>query len=99
MIAARALALRVLVEEEVTSDAQRIELAFRLCLSRQPEDAEQSKLLELLKTARAWYADNAGAARELVPGELAENVSREEAAAYAATVRVILNLDEFLTRN
>ncbi len=97
--AARALALRVLAAKEARSDEERLELAFRLCLSRQPDNVERTRLLELLETARAWYEDHSEAAKELVPGEIGENTRRETAAAYAATVRVILNLDEFLTRN
>ncbi len=80
---AQALAGRVLHEKAAT-DQDRICLAFRLCLARQPSQRESVRLSELLNR------------------ELAENDkgSTEESrfAAWTSVARVLLNLDEFITR-
>jgi DNA-binding MarR family transcriptional regulator len=95
---AQALAARVLREVKEESDAARLERAFHLCLSRAPEDPERERLASLLENARSYYRDNGEDALAFAGANLPEGVSAEEAASWAATVRVILNLDEFLTR-
>ncbi|MDF1860574.1 MAG: PSD1 and planctomycete cytochrome C domain-containing protein [Verrucomicrobiales bacterium] len=95
---AQALAARVLREVKEESDAARLERAFHLCLSRAPEDPERERLASLLENARSYYRDNGQDALAFAGANLPEGVSAEEAASWAATVRVILNLDEFLTR-
>ena len=55
--------------------------------------------LQLLRTSRSWYASHPKEAGQMVPGEIPAGITKVECASYAATVRVILNLDEFLTRN
>jgi hypothetical protein len=97
--AARALANRVLSDKPAATDTERIDDAFRLCLSRRPDSVERARLLDLLGTACAWYADNPESAKTLVLDDLPVGVTTQQAASFAATVRVILNLDEFLTRN
>ncbi len=95
--AARALALRVLDHAEVKSDAERLRLAFRLCLSRHPEEAELTRLMTLLEESTAWYEDHPDEAIAFA-GEAHPVERREKIASFTATVRVLLNLDEFLTR-
>jgi len=95
---AQALARRVLSEKSSADDAARIEHAFRLCLSRDPAPAERDRLTSLLEDSRAWYRDRATEAAELAGEKLPAGLSANEAAAWTSTVRVLLNLDEFLTR-
>ena len=95
---ARALARRVLAEKSTADDSARIEHAFRLCLSREPVPAERDRLASLLEDSRAWYRDRATEAAELAGEKLPAGLSANEAAAWTSTVRVLLNLDEFLTR-
>jgi hypothetical protein len=95
---AQALARRVLAEKSLADDTARIEHAFRLCLSREPEPAERERLASLLEDSRAWYRDRAAEAAELAGEKLPAGLSANEAAAWTSTVRVLLNLDEFLTR-
>lgn len=95
---AQALARRVLSEKAAADDTARIEHAFRLCLSRDPSPAERDRLASLLESSRAWYRERATEAAELAGEKLLEGLSANEAAAWTATVRVVLNLDEFLTR-
>ena len=97
--AARSLAKRVLSSRDFQTDRGRITHAFRLCLSRPPDDPELSRLLRLLEAARSWYSTHPEDTARMIPGALPEGITRPEWASYSATVRVILNLDEFLTRN
>ena len=96
--AARGLARRVLTEQPKGGDAARLDHAFRLCLSRDPEAAERARLTALLEESRTWYKDRPTEAAALSGTSLPEGSSASESAAWTATVRVLLNLDEFLTR-
>ncbi len=107
--AAKAFATRVTTEEEAEGDADRLERAFQLALARPPEAWERDRLLSLLEESRAWYRQNPDDALKLAanvtstearaptekPGKETESA---ETAAWIATVRIILNLDEFITR-
>ncbi len=101
MEAARALAKRILEEGGVT-DEGRLTFAFRCCLSRRPTAAERSELLALIQKQRARIA-----AAEIDPWEMAtgkkdtENADTPppaELAAYTVVSRVLLNLDETITK-
>ncbi|MGK0188814.1 MAG: hypothetical protein ACI9R3_004628 [Verrucomicrobiales bacterium] len=96
--AARSLALRVLGEKPDATDTERLGYAFRLCLSRLPDGAERAQLHLLLERSRRWYVEHPESATALV-GDLPPGSSIEDVAGYTATVRVLINLDEFLTRN
>ncbi|SIN80861.1 Planctomycete cytochrome C [Singulisphaera sp. GP187] len=76
---AQALAARLLRDAPL-NDAERIGLAFRLCLSRQPTAGEQQRLQSLLADERD------------------ERMSGTELSAWTTLSRVLLNLDEFITR-
>jgi len=95
--AAQGLAGRVL-REVANDDAARLERAFQLCLSRVPADAERERLASLLEQARSHYRNNAEDAVSFAGAHIPDGIPPEEAASWAATVRVILNLDEFITR-
>ncbi len=95
--ASQALARRILTAD-LEGDGQRIERAFRLCVARPPEPSEQKTLHELLATSRDWYASHPEEARQLVGNYAVANVDSREAAAWIATVRIIMNMDEFITR-
>ncbi len=97
--AARAMAARML-EGDADSDAARLARAFRTCVARPPTVAELKRLQELLKTSRDWYRDatRAEEAAKAVGGHAVAGASAAENAAWVATLRIILNLDEFITR-
>ncbi len=80
---ARALAQRAL-EAEAEDDAARVTFAFRTCVSRHPTAAEKGVLLDLLAAEHA----------ERQPSD----ASAVELAAWTAVARVILNLDETITK-
>lgn len=100
---ARALALRVLREGGKT-DAQRADYAFTLCTARQPTSAERDAVLDLLKLQRQRLADGWLNPREVATGdpaklpELPPETSPQDAAAWTLTARVLLNLDETISK-
>ena len=55
-------------------------------------------LLELLDASRSWYADHPDQAKALVGNFIIPSTSIQENAAWIATARVLINLDEFITR-
>jgi hypothetical protein len=94
---AKALAKRVLDEPHANDDG-RISRAFRLCVSRGPSAGELASLRSLLYDSRAWYESRPDEAKALATGRTVKAVPAGEQAAWIATVRVVLNLDEFVTR-
>jgi hypothetical protein len=100
---ARALAMRTLVDGGAT-DAERLSFAFRRCVSRQPSEAESKLLLDLLakETAKLSAADakpwDLAADDPASPPPLPEGVTPPQAAAWTAVARVLLNLDETITK-
>ncbi len=103
MEAARALARRMLVEGGMT-DAERIAFGFRCCLSRRPSDRERDALLALMEKQRVRIADGwidalavAGLKAGALPGFPAGTTPRQ-VAAFTVAARVLLNLDETITK-
>jgi hypothetical protein len=94
---AQALARRVLSEQHATDEA-RLTRAFRLCVARPPSAEEVSAYQELLNSGRSYYQGQAEAAKKLLGGEPPKNVESSEAAAWVATLRIMMNMDEFVTR-
>lgn len=97
--AARAMAARML-EGEYATDAARLTRSFRTCVARPPNEAELKRLQGLLKASRDWYGDakREEEARKAVGGHAVAGVDPAENAAWVATLRIVLNLDEFITR-
>jgi len=95
---AQALAKRVLAEGP-KPDRDRLKFAFRLCLARTPSDRELQRLEAFLAAQQEELASSPEEARKLANGEKAESESVQvERAAWVMTARVLLNLDEFITR-
>ena len=90
-------AARVL-KEGPSSDEERIRSLFRLCLSREPSPTESRRLLRLLEQQCVGLAAAPEEARAIVPKELPPNVGLHPLAAWTLVARVVLNLDEFITR-
>jgi hypothetical protein len=93
---AQALAARVL-REGGAADSERVRHAFRLCLARSPGPREEQTLLRLLSGQREAFARQPAEARALVPAGVTEAQATEQAA-WVSVARVLLNLDEFITR-
>ena len=87
-----------------SSDDQRITFAFRRVLSRPPSKAEKSELAALLqrqsqRIAEGWVNPfELGTGRNEPPTNLPPGSTPTQLAAYAALSRVLLNLDETITR-
>ncbi len=101
--AARALALKTLKEAGAT-DAARIEFAFRRVLARKPTLLESSELLNLLHkqndrfTSGALNPWNFTTDDPSKPFALPQGITMSNFAAWTAVSRVLLNLDETITK-
>jgi hypothetical protein len=116
--AAVAMARRV-IDEFPGDDADRLRGAFRLTLSRYPEQEELDRFGELLTAARGHYAAHPEDASKLVaiaangavetkPMPTADVKTEQtepvppsdtaELASWASTLRILINLDEFIVR-
>ncbi len=97
MEATRAFAQRV--QQEVTSGfAGQLAHAYRLALSRSPSAEEATELAQLFADAKATFAATPASAAAAVGAFQPAGVELSDAAAWVATARIILNLDEFITR-
>ena len=96
--ASSALAAEVLARANA-SDRDRIRTAAQRCLSRQPTSEELHEVGELLRKAREYYAKNRDAAEKVVGTQKRDWLDFQEHAAWSATLRTLLNLDEFITRD
>jgi hypothetical protein len=95
--ASRAMSQRVL-KEPLKTDTDRLTRAFRLCLGRLPSAKELAALDKLLRDSRAYYQSQSEEAKAMTGTYAVPGISSQESAAWAATARIILNMDEFITR-
>jgi hypothetical protein len=96
---ARAFAARVTREAPGAAREQltaRIDRAFLLALCRQPSDRERSLLSEHFARQQAAFAQQPDLAAKLAAAAPSESTA--DAAALISVVRVILNTDNFITR-
>jgi hypothetical protein len=100
---ARALAIRTLQDGGAT-DVQRLVYAVRRCVSRRPEERESSDLLALLHKETQRFSDGSrnpwdlAAANPAEPPPLPKGATPAQLAAWTAVSRVLLNLDETITK-
>lgn len=93
---ARALAQRIL-KEASPDDEERIRFAFQLCLAREPSSLEMRRLALLIRQQREAFAADQQAAAELMATDKPTD-DTIELAAWTTFSRVLMNLDEFITR-
>ena len=99
--AARVLAERI-IQEGGDSNNQRVAHAFRMVMGRRPSADETAVLLEELQERRSEFQRNREAAKQLVAiGESTpeETLDVSELAAWTMVARLILNLDEAITKS
>jgi hypothetical protein len=95
---ARGLGLR-LIRECQGSPTDRIRQAFHVCLARAPDDQELETLSLVYESHKFLYSRDPKATADLLESEhVPRGVSPPEAAGWVAVARVLLNLDEFITR-
>jgi hypothetical protein len=100
MEAAQALALRVYREGGAT-DREKMMYAFRLCTGRKPDAVELSKLMVLLGEQQQQFAGHTASAVYVAAADLnkiPEDVDLHKVAPWTMVARVLLNLDETITK-
>jgi hypothetical protein len=100
MEAAQALALRVW-KEGGADDSAKVRYGFRLCTSRWPDAQEETRLLQLLQKERERFVGNTAAAVYVSSPDLNNlpaNIDLHQLAAWTLVARVMLNLDETITK-
>ena len=78
-------------------EAQRAELIFRCCLTRPPSGEEREKLVQFYKTQLARFANGELKAADVLEAKEGEHLN--EQAAWTAVARVLMNLDETITKS
>ena len=100
---AQALARRTW-SEGGRSDEERLNYAFRRCVSRQPSEAEIAELRGLLDRSRRHLAEGwtniieLATGKPALDGELPAGATPTDLASYTLVARVLLNLDETYTK-
>jgi len=92
---ARALAKMAVSQVEQTDDAAAIDFIFIASTSRKPTDAERAVLVDLINAQRARFQAEGDIAKQLA---LDDSASAAELAAWTVVCRVVLNLDETISK-
>jgi hypothetical protein len=85
-------------------DRERLHTAFRRCVTRAPSPQEEELLLTFLDKQKQRFADGQLNPWDLAPGSaeepppMPEGTSPADLAAWTALARVLLNLDETITK-
>lgn len=98
--AAQAMARRVL-EKGPADVSGRMKYAFRLCLSREPDAREQEQLTAYYQTQLARFRDGSADASTVAlsdPKQATAHKNLPELAAWTVVSRILLNLDETITK-
>jgi uncharacterized protein DUF1553/uncharacterized protein DUF1549/cytochrome c len=94
--AAQALAARV-SQAPARDFETRLDYAYRICLARAPRPDEVTRLRSYFDAQQQLFTADAKAAGQLFPATL-KGETPVEMAAWVGLSRVLLNLDEFITR-
>jgi hypothetical protein len=84
---------------DVDSTEERIRRLFAMCLSREPTGAEFKRLLKLYEDALRLVQRNPDTATKILGEQGAKENDAIQQATLVALSRVLMNLDEFVTRN
>jgi hypothetical protein len=98
--AARAMAARLLAGPKLDDD-RRLDRAYELALARQPLREERESLRRFVTAQRSYYLGHAAEATQLAHVGIAAvpaGIDAAELAAWSTVCRVILNLQETITR-
>jgi hypothetical protein len=93
---ARALGKRLVKSSDV--DSERLHYAFRLCFARPPDDVELERLAAYLEEQRSLFAKAEDGTQKFAGDQWPKGIPATEAAAWTAVGRLLINLDEFITR-
>ena len=95
---AQGLAQRILLELPDGGISERAEYAFRVCLARAPSRSELESLQRLAATELDDFRTRPEESDEVLTLGVAEGLDRAETAAWTTVAGVLMNLDEFITR-
>lgn len=96
---AQALGRRIITELPTAETSVRLQYAVRLTMSREPTPAELGTLAQYFRKQLDRFASNPEMANSLVGNSLGTvNVTQTELAAWVSIARLLINLDEFITR-
>ena len=98
--AAQALAMRIW-KNGGADDRSKMNYAFRLCVSREPDQFEMQKLIELLEDQKKYFEGRTSTAVYVAapdPNRMPEDVDLHKVAPWTMVARVLLNLDETITK-
>lgn len=95
---AQGLARRIVRESGTLDDAQRLRYAFRVCFAREPSAEEQTRLRTTLESQREAFLADRVAAEQFLGKAPPSDIPAAELAGWTALARVLLNVDEFITR-
>ena len=96
--AAQVLAVRILRHERGSWD-DRLRYAFQLCLAREPGASESERLASYYQEQKRILEKYPDLAYQLFPAQELQDISPPEAALWVTIARLLLNLDEFITRS
>jgi hypothetical protein len=101
---AQSLAIRIL-KEGGEGDTSRANYGFLLCTSRMPTEGELNAIQRFIEKERKRIADGWLSAREVATSDSAKtpnlppNTTPQDAAVWALVSRVLLNMDETISKN
>lgn len=94
---AKALSDRILDESPQYTEA-RIRHGFQVAVARDPSEQEHEVLTRFVEQHADFFSKNEAAAKAAASSTRPEGTSLETSATWTAVARVLLNLDEFITR-
>ena len=80
------------------TDDLRMDHTFQSALGREPSVEEKAQLIQMLQEARDWFQGHDKEAVEFLGPYASNEMNPSEQAAWMTLLRLILNLDEFFTR-
>jgi hypothetical protein len=85
---------------ESTGDIpDRVDYLYRISLARSPSSKEKERITGYYYRQKDSLAGNTTAVDGLYPQRGVEQIDRAEAAIWVSIASVLLNMDEFITRN
>ena len=87
-----------LLDVKAEDDSQRLSYALLAALGREPTSIELARLRSYLQQQRDRFDQDPAAAAAFAPSLVPSGVPASEGAAWASVSRVLMNLDEFITR-
>jgi hypothetical protein len=95
--AAQGFAYRIM-RESSGPFRDRLNYAYRVALGRQPSQREAERMGKFFDDASRWLASDEKTVAALFPNQI-QGIPQAEAAAWVEVARVLMNLDEFITRD